>query len=442
MEPIIKAENVRVTYNEGKDNEFTALNDVNLEVYPEEYLIFFGPSGCGKSTMLYTLLGVQSLSGGKVFVNGQDSANFTEAEQSVISSQFYGIVFQNFNLIYSLNVADNITLPQVFINVSARERKEKADTLMERFGIATRARNLPNNLSGGQQQRVAICRALINDPQILLADEPVGNLDSESARVVMQTLSEINRKDKKTIILVTHDPNYLPFADRIYYFKDGRVERVVKNERPMMPSEVLQKTSQKTEISKEEFKEMERLAHVHPSLSIDELKSWILTQYLLDEMSIQQFERLEKGMESFLSGALSQAEFRDHLETPFSKGGVGLYYITARKYCEKIADVVNLIKDFKGTNFKSNHDRKKELVQLLRQFVLNDYTADLPYSQIVRLERAIVARLNQEVTPDEFVWLLGRSIADGGVHLRTNTAMRMGEKLEIILAALQQPANN
>jgi putative ABC transport system ATP-binding protein len=438
MEPILRAENIRVTYNEGKDNEYTALNDISLEVYPQEYLIFFGPSGCGKSTMLYTLLGVQTPSGGKVFVNGQDSTNFSESEKSTISSQFLGIVFQNFNLIYSLNVEDNITLPQVFINVSKKERKAKGDALMERFGIATRAHNLPNNLSGGQQQRVAICRALINDPQILLADEPVGNLDSESARTVMQALSEINRKDKKTIILVTHDPNYLPFAHRVYYFRDGKIERVEKNENPKMPDEVLHKAKQKPEISQEEFKEMERLAHVHPQLSVNELKSWILTQYLLEELTTDQLERMEKCMESLLQGALTIAEFKELLERPYNKGGVGLYYVTAKRYSEKIEQVIQFVSSFKSTNFKTNHEKRREMVHLLRRFLLNDYASDLSYSQIVRLERAIVARLNQEVSPSEFVWLLEQPVMSGGVHLRSTSAIHLGEKLEIILSAMQQ----
>ncbi len=440
MEPILKAEHVRITYNEGKDNEFTALNDVNLEVYPQEYLIFYGPSGCGKSTMLYTLLGIQSLASGKVFGNGQDSSNFSESEKSTISSQFFGIVFQNFNLIYSLNVSDNVTLPQVFIGVPPKERKEKADILMERFGIASRSHNLPNNLSGGQQQRVAICRALINDPQILLADEPVGNLDSESARVAMQTLSEINKKDKKTIILVTHDPNYLPFADRVYYFRDGKIERVVKNDHPLQPKDVLVKASDKEEqmAAKETFKDLEKLAHIHPNLSVDELKAWILTEYLLDEMNVEQMERLEKHMEALLGGALTPAEFKVSLETPFSKGGVGLYYLTARKYAARIEEVIELVKTFKTIAFKNNHESRKELVHLLRHFILSEFTADLSYSQIVRLERAINARMNREVTPDEFAELLTRSVMNGGAHLRFSSAVHISQKLEIILAALQQ----
>ena len=131
-------------------------------------MIFFGPSGCGKSTLLYTILGFQKATEGKVYIKGQDSSAFSEQEKSKTSSNFFGIVFQNFNLISSLNVIDNIILPQVFINAQKEERKEKAMALLKRFGIESRAHNLPFNLSGGQQQRVAICRALINDPAVLI----------------------------------------------------------------------------------------------------------------------------------------------------------------------------------------------------------------------------------------------------------------------------------
>lgn len=440
-EPLIRSEHINITYNKGKDNEFTALNDINLEIYPEEYVIFFGPSGCGKSTMLYTLLGVQTPSDGKVFVNGQDSSNFSEAEKCKVSSQFFGIVFQNFNLIYSLNVQDNIMLPQVFISVPLSERKERADILMERFGIATRAHNLPNNLSGGQQQRVAICRALINDPQILLADEPVGNLDSESAKVVMQTLSEINRKDKKTIILVTHDPSYLPFANRIYYFKDAKIERVVQNDHPLMPDEVLRAPVKKEVISEGSFKQMERLARVHSSLSVPELKAWILTQYLHEEMTVYQMERLEKSMEGLLNGELSMNEFELLLDKPYAQGGVGLYSFTAKKYGKKIREVIQIIGEFKTLAYNSNHERRRDLVHLLRKFILSEYEGDMSYSQVSRLEKAISARVNQEVTSGEFAFLLTRPVNEGGPHLKVSTANNLSENLEIILAAVQTDNN-
>ena len=152
MEPIIKIENIKVIYNKGKDNEFIALNDISMEVFPEEYLIFFGPSGCGKSTMLYTILGLQTPTEGKVYINGRDRATFTEDESSKMTSGFFGMVFQNFNLIYSLNVLDNVTLPQVFINQSKEERTEKAMTVLKRFGIETRIKNFAGNLSGEEKK--------------------------------------------------------------------------------------------------------------------------------------------------------------------------------------------------------------------------------------------------------------------------------------------------
>ena len=143
MEPIIKTKNLKVIYNKGKDNEFVALNDISIEVFPEEYSIFFGPSGCGKSTLLYAILGLQAISEGKLYINGQDSSVFSEQEKSKMDSQFFGIVFQNFNLIYSLNVLDNVTLPQVFINMEPETRKEKGGSLLTRFGIETRAHSFP-----------------------------------------------------------------------------------------------------------------------------------------------------------------------------------------------------------------------------------------------------------------------------------------------------------
>jgi hypothetical protein len=205
-----------------------------------------------------------------------------------------------------------------------------------------------------------------------------------------------------------------------------------------MPDEVLHKAKQKPEISQEEFKEMERLAHVHPQLSVNELKSWILTQYLLEELTTDQLERMEKCMESLLQGALTIAEFKELLERPYNKGGVGLYYVTAKRYSEKIEQVIQFVSSFKSTNFKTNHEKRREMVHLLRRFLLNDYASDLSYSQIVRLERAIVARLNQEVSPSEFVWLLEQPVMSGGVHLRSTSAIHLGEKLEIILSAMQQ----
>lgn len=440
MEPIIRTENIKVIYNKGQDNEYIALNNISIEVYPEEYLIFFGPSGCGKSTLLYTILGLQKLSEGKLYIKGKDSAAFSEMDKSKMVSQFFGIVFQNFNLIYSLNVIDNITLPQVFLNTEAEKRTEKAKVLLSRFGIETRAHNLPANLSGGQQQRVAICRSLINDPVVLLADEPVGNLDSESSRVVMETLYDINKKDKKTIILVTHDPSFLPYADRVCYFKDAKLEKVVKNDHPLKPSEI-NKPKTEAEQKQEEpvdstpFGELEKMARSHHMMTVPQLKAWSITNYLTDEFTVNQLERLEKYMEDLLAGKLSEHQFFEQLNTPYSKGGVGLYRGTAVRFTRKISQILKEVGIFLKDAKSAEHSKKREMVtEMLRKFLLDEYHGSLGKDQMLRLEEAINSRLSDTINTPQFSALLDKPFSEGGVGLNAITAERLTERLEIILA--------
>ncbi|MBI2037476.1 MAG: ABC transporter ATP-binding protein [Candidatus Magasanikbacteria bacterium] len=434
MEPIIKTENIKVIYNKGQDNQYIALNDISIEVFPEEYLIFFGPSGCGKSTLLYTILGLQKLSEGKLYIKGKDSASFSEAEKRNMDSQFFGIVFQNFNLIYSLNVLDNITLPQVFIEADQEARKAKAHTLLARFGIETRAKNLPASLSGGQQQRVAICRSLVNDPVVLLADEPVGNLDSESARIVMETLWDINKKDKKTVILVTHDPSYLPFADRIYYFKDAKLEKVVKNANPQpmhaKPNETPQSQGQDTPLG-----ELEKMARAHNFMTVPQLKAWSVTNYLTDEFTVNQLERLEKCMEEILAGELSEHQFFERLNMPYSDGGVGLYRGTAIRFVRKISSVLKEVKEFlQHLKISKDPEKNAKLVDMLRKFLLEEYRGTLKEGQIELLEKGINDRLLGAMSAAQFSVLLDKPFAEGGVGLNSLTAEHLSERLEIILA--------
>ena len=445
MEPIIKTENIKVIYNKGQDNEYIALNNISIEVYPEEYLIFFGPSGCGKSTLLYTILGLQRLTEGKLYIKGRDSASFSEADKSAMVSQFFGIVFQNFNLIYSLNVTDNITLPQVFLEVEREKMAERAKTLLARFGIETRAKNLPANLSGGQQQRVAICRSLINDPIVLLADEPVGNLDSESSRVVMETLYDINKKDKKTVILVTHDPSFLPYADRICYFKDAKLEKVVKNDHPQRPSEAAKPkpAEQKPEEASDTtpLGELEKMARAHQFMTVPQLKAWSMTNYLTDEFTVNQIDRLEKFMEEMLAGKLSEHEFFEKLNLSYNEGGVGLYRGTAIRFTKKISLVLNEVGVFLKSGRKIDHSQKSvHLVDMLRRFLLEEYHGSLNKAQIERLEGAIHDRLAGAINTPQFSSVLHRSYSEGGVGLGSITAERLAERLEIIMAQAYESA--
>jgi len=326
MDPLIKTEKIKVVYNQGQSNEYLALSDIDIEIYPQEYVIFFGPSGCGKSTLLYTILGLQKPAAGKVIIEGRDIHLFSEREKAYLSSDFYGIIFQNFNLIYSLNIIDNVALPQIFKSVTTKLRKERALKLLERFGIATKAYSLPGMLSGGQQQRVATCRALINNQKVLLADEPVGNLDSESAMTVMKTLLEINQQDKKTIVLVTHDANYLHFADRIYYFKDGKIDRcVLKDKRTKTMTDTSPASAQNGSQNEPDPK-VRRMAN-----------------YLLGKWQSHQAERVQTFLTQLLSASIHEREFYTLLIAPYVKGGAGLNHHTAMKYTIKIKKFLQVL---------------------------------------------------------------------------------------------------
>ena len=196
QKPIITTKDVDITYNAGKSNEYKALRNVSVDVYAREYVILFGPSGCGKSTLLYSMFGVLPPQSGKIYVKGDSVYDLSPMELVHFQRKTMGIMYQSFNIIASITVLDNFTLPLIFAGVSKVKREKKAWELLKRFGIDGVAHKVPTNLSGGQQQRVSVARSLVNDPEILIADEPVGNLDRISSEAVMNTLSDINSQDK------------------------------------------------------------------------------------------------------------------------------------------------------------------------------------------------------------------------------------------------------
>ncbi|OIO32860.1 MAG: hypothetical protein COZ49_04055 [Candidatus Yonathbacteria bacterium CG_4_10_14_3_um_filter_47_65] len=227
MEPIIKVNNLRVVYHKGTTAESVALKGVSIDVNSKEFAIIFGPSGCGKSTLLYAMTGIErNVDSGDIFVKNKNVVKLSAEEQLLLHRKDIGMIFQAYNLIPTLNVIDNVALPLIADGVKRAERKSKAMLLLSRFGISQFAERFPQNLSGGQQQRVAIARALIGDPDIILADEPTGNLDSQSAKVVMETLFNLNEEGNKTIVLVTHDPSYLEYAHKVFHIADGCVTKV------------------------------------------------------------------------------------------------------------------------------------------------------------------------------------------------------------------------
>lgn len=217
---VIKTENLSKIYGKN-DNKVVALDNVNISVKKGEFVAIIGASGSGKSTLLHQIGGVDRPSGGKVFIDNEDIYRLTESNLAVFRRRNIGFVFQSFNLIPVLSVEENITMPLLLDH--QKVDIEYFNDLIKTLGLEKRLNHLPSELSGGQQQRVAIARALINKPAIILADEPTGNLDSETSKEIMEMLKLSIRKYNQTAIVITHDLSIAENADRIIKIKDGKV---------------------------------------------------------------------------------------------------------------------------------------------------------------------------------------------------------------------------
>lgn len=202
--------------------ETTALNAINLHIKKGEFVAIKGPSGCGKTTLMNILGLMDHHSNGEFFLMDQPVHQMTELEKTRFRKGKIGFVFQKFNLIESLNVYDNIELPLNYLKLADHDKKKRVETALDRLNIKHRAKHFPSQLSGGQQQRVAVARCIVTEPDLILADEPTGNLDSNNGSEVMQILSEFH-KEGKTIVMVTHDDKYAHFADRIINLYDGAI---------------------------------------------------------------------------------------------------------------------------------------------------------------------------------------------------------------------------
>lgn len=218
---MIKLTNIQRVFRT-EDVETTALNNINLTINAGEFVAIMGPSGCGKSTLLSILGMLDSPTAGSFLFNGRDIANHSEKQLAELRKASIGFVFQSFNLIDELTVAQNVELPLQYLNVGKAERVARVAAILQRVGIDHRADHLPQQLSGGQQQRVAVARALVINPQLILADEPTGNLDSKNGQEVMQMLRDLNRAGT-TVIMVTHSEREGAYADRLVRMLDGQI---------------------------------------------------------------------------------------------------------------------------------------------------------------------------------------------------------------------------
>ena len=202
--------------------ETLALENVNLDVAKGEFVSIMGPSGCGKSTLLNIMGLLDAPSSGKIEINGTSVESMKDKELAAFRNKTLGFVFQSFHLINSLNVIDNVELPLLYRKMAAKERTRLAKEVLDRVGLSHRMRHMPTQLSGGQCQRVAIARAIVGNPEIILADEPTGNLDSKMGAEVMELLHKLNKEDGRTIVMVTHNEEQAKQTSRTIRFFDGR----------------------------------------------------------------------------------------------------------------------------------------------------------------------------------------------------------------------------
>ena len=427
-DPIIVVDKLRIIYNQGKSNETRALEETNLTIYPQEYVIIFGPSGCGKSTLLYSISGLQSPTYGDVLISGTSIAKMTRAEELELHQTKIGMIFQAFYLISSLDILDNVCLPKVFRGEAPPERKQVGVQLLRRFGIAEQSDKFPNQLSGGQKQRVAIARSLVNNPEIILADEPVGNLDSESAENVLKILKELNTVDKKTIVMVTHNPEHLIYADRVIHMKDGRVvkEEVFKEKRP------IEAKKKPVEEESPESSELKMLMASFKSLlpqQVDVLlvpfKAKQLLSHLLSELSEEQVSMAEAFLKELLFKNIDTTLFKERLDLDLDEGGAGWNRLRAESFATRTQAILD-------QSQKLKMDPLSGIISM-REYLSELFHVKLSAEQKLRLEATLKLRLESKIGQLEMQKRFDSRVSLGGVGLHKNTAEKMVREIEIIM---------
>ena len=428
MEPIIKLQNVSLWYNKDKPIEVKALKNISLEITRGDYVAVFGPSGCGKTTMLYAISGIDHFQEGKILINDRDISTLSNQELAIFRQTGIGIVFQQFNLVPSLTVLKNVSLPMLFVGISSEKADAEARKLLERLNLTEYANRYPFELSGGQQQRVGIARAIANDPPIIIADEPLGNLDSVNAKKVLEFLKELNEKDGRTIIMVTHEAWSLRDVKTIFHMKDGEV----------MNTEHMTSETAADALSKNLYNQITAL-HGETNgggVKEEDLSARLVANFLLRGYSMDEISRFESFVVKRFGGQMNAKDFKEIVNKPYKDGGVGLW----KKKSERVVAFLDEIED-KRKSIESIH---KEImnnpeisifdeIHKIRDWVVEGYTGELSTLQIASLDQVISDRIRGFIDSEKVVEVLDMSNNKFGVGLSFRAAHMIAEKLELIL---------
>jgi putative ABC transport system ATP-binding protein len=427
-EAIIKLTGVNLTYNKGKPNAFQALYDINLEIKQNEFAIIFGPSGCGKSSLLNTISGLENPDEGNVVVNGDEIGSVTDSLQK---AEFYrkttGMIFQSYNLIPTLTVLENVSIPQIFISAKKKEREKRAMELLDHFGIKEHAHKLPTELSGGQQQRIGIARSIINDQPVILADEPVGNLDSKSATNVMQLLSELTGEDK-TIVMVSHNPEHTVWGNHIIYMKDGRIEKEEFKDIEKGISEI-------KNVSLKEMSQFESMLKSFQGLSKDQIrvlvtpmKAKILARSFITDLEENQIDRLEDSVKQRILNTIGSDIFLKRLDKPEEERGVGMDARTAKGISGKMEEILRVVE----VMYRSD-TVDEERVETVLKYLIEWEGIRVKPTQMGNLRKLLKYRLFSHIDRKEFERLLDVSEDLEGAGFDRRTVKRIVKKLDLLL---------
>lgn len=428
--PLIVCRDLSIIYNKGKSNEFKALSGVNTDIYEGEYIILFGPSGCGKSTLMYAIQGSLPPGEGTLLIRGDDVYAYPPSERVYFQRHVMGIIFQSFNLIPSLSVLDNVALPMIFCDADKVTRNRRAQALLDRFGVGHVSHKIPAMLSGGQQQRVSVSRSMVNDPKILLADEPTGNLDSVSTQQVMDKIDEINTFDRRTIIMVSHNAAHLSYAHRVYYLRDGLIVREVVNPQRKQIKPVKEGETIVTEL--------EQLARLYPYDSVESLRVKSLVNYVTQDYTFDQLVRLEHAIALFIEGKIDRDALIKALVTPLDRGGVDIPETEARRIAsvsQKMLDQAVDIRRYRARKDNPNiFFSQHKLAERLRDHLLHMYRIRLSKEQDTNLVEAIADRVTGVTSATELHQRMQKGIRSGGLALSETEADDLARYFEKVIA--------
>ena len=436
---IIKMKGLEITYNLGQENEFKATRGVTADIYAGEVISFFGPSGCGKSTVFYSILGILEPSAGELYVNGENPYSYTPEQVVNFQTKTIGIIYQAFFLINSISVLENVALPLTFLGFNEKKRHKRANQLLEQVSLGGQGDKFPTDLSGGQMQRVSVARAMVNNPKILLADEPTGNLDSVSTKQVMDLLADINEAEKTTIILITHNAAQLMYSHRVFYMGDGKLKRIVPNPDKKQIAKV---DRQKTMVT-----ELDQLSKMYPYLAPTELKVKSIINYLTQDLSFDRILRMEEVVAHMIERQMSKREFSESLSLKYSEGGVGLSESVSETMAEKVNHILDQSEDVRRyrRRFEQNifFSKEDKIINKLTKYVLEEFRGQMTPYRLRLMREAVRERISGVSRKNDFYKALNKSEKKGGIGFSKISARNVTEYFEkIIIQGIEAKAKH